>query len=160
MLCSYRVCQILLQGIPSVESEEELVWLRQSCIGSATKELKCLLTLCLAVVTAFLFFFFSLLSELLVWHGIWPQVQLLSTARLSYKSHESVITEVGHWNFQSFSCDAVVSICDWSWSTIQVKRAKHWISLNNICWTILLFCYMAVLLDFRVSGQLARFSGL
>jgi len=62
MLCSYRVCQILLQGIPSVESEEELVWLRQSCIGSATKELKCLLTLCLAVVTAFLFFFFFLSS--------------------------------------------------------------------------------------------------
>lgn len=45
---------MLLQGIPSVESEEELVWLRQSCIGSAAKELKYLLTLCLAVVTVLL----------------------------------------------------------------------------------------------------------
>lgn len=80
------------------------------------------------------FFFFFLLSELLVWHGIWPKVQLLSTARLSYKSCESVITEVEHWNLQFLSCvmqssASVTGIGAWyKWKKLSTE-------LLNICWT-------------------------
>lgn len=106
------------------------------------------------------FHFSFLSSELLVWHGIWPEVQLLSTTRFSLRSCETGVTEKGDLGLITFLSD-IIDSC--SWGNIVLESEERNVNypqqMSIKKWMTVLFAFgNGIIQKFgEISGQLVTF---